>query len=434
MNKSILLISLSILFTTAIFGQKVMTLSDCMDYALENHTEIRVAEYNKKDAEYQIKENAAVGLPQFNLGLSYSHYLDQPSIPSEALGFGEPGTEITFALRNRAAGTISFNQLIFNNSYLATIKGARMYKDYVDIQFEGVVEKLRNRVTDAYVPALVAAEGVRILELNISNQEKLVFETKANYKAGFVEQLDVDRLEYALAGFRTDRDALARQRDKAIDYLKFVMNMPVSDSITLKDDVDKLLAKYGDINPDEKLDYMNRPDYRAILKARDLNELQTNAYHRGWWPVLSFFASYDPTYQGNESLYWIPSSIMGLQMTMPIYDGGYRRAKEERSIIQGLKVEENKRQLTMAYDLEIETARKDYYSTKQKMEDQIRNLDLAQRIFDAAETKFKQGVGSSFEVTQAQYGLYQSQANLVNARFDFLKSLVAFKKALGQNR
>jgi outer membrane protein TolC len=212
------------------------------------------------------------------------------------------------------------------------------------------------------------------------------------------------------------------------------MNMPVTDSITLQDDVDKLLARYGDINPEDQLNYMNRPDYRAVLKARELNELQTNAYHRGWWPVVSFFASYDPTYQGNETLYWIPSAIMGVQMSMPIYDGGYRRSKEERSIIQGMKVEENKRQLTQAYDLEIETARKDYFSTRQKMEDQVRNLDLAQRIFDASETKFKQGVGSSFEVTQAQYGLYQSQANLVNARFDYLKSLVAFKKALGQNQ
>jgi outer membrane protein TolC len=102
-------------------------------------------------------------------------------------------------------------------------------------------------------------------------------------------------------------------------------------------------------------------------------------------------------------------------------------------MIQSLKVQEQKKLLTMSYDLQLETARKDYFSTKQKMEDQQRNLELAQRIFDTSETKFKQGLGSSFEVTQAQAGLYRSQADLVNARFDFLKSLVAFKQALGKN-
>ena len=67
------------------------------------------------------------------------------------------------------------------------------------------------------------------------------------------------------------------------------------------------------------------------------------------------------------------------------------------------------------------------------MEDRELSLNLAERIFETSETKFRQGVGSSFEVTQAQAGLYRSQADLVNARFDYLKSLVAFKQALGKN-
>jgi len=404
-----------------------------MDYALANHAEIRIAEYNMKDAEWQIKENRSVAFPQIGLGLHANRFIQQPALPTEALGFGEPGQEITFALKNDIGGTISFNQLLFDNKYIATIKAAKMYKDYAVIQFQGVVEKLRNRVTDAYIPALVVAEGVRILDKNIESQKKLVFETKANYQAGFVEQLDVDRLEYALTTFETDRESLIRQRDKLIDVLKFTINMPNAEEITLLDDVDRLLAIYGDINIEEQLDYMNRPDYVASLKATELNAIQTDAFRKDWWPVMSFFGSYDPTYQGNENLYWIPSAIIGVQLSMPIYDGGYYKAKEERSVIQSLKVAEQRKLLAMSYDLQIETARKDYFSTKQKMEDREKSLDLAQRIFDTSETKFRQGVGSSFEVTQAQAGLYRSQADLVNARFDYLKSLVAFKQALGKN-
>ncbi|MDD1444333.1 TolC family protein, partial [Dolichospermum sp. ST_sed3] len=279
----------------------------------------------------------------------------------------------------------------------------------------------------------VVEEASRGLEKNIERQEKLVFETKANYKAGFVEQLDVDRLEFALSGFKVDLESLVRQQEKLIDVLKFQMNMPNKQPITLMDDVDRLLLIYGDIDPDEQLDYMNRPDYLAVLKARELNDIQTDALSKSWWPVFSFFGSYDPTFQGNERLYWIPSSIIGLSMSMPIYDGGYYRAKEERSAIQALKVDEQRKLLTMGYDLEIESARKDYYSTKQKLDDREKNLRLAERIFATSETKFKQGLGSSFEVTQAQVGLYQSQANFVNARLDYLKSLVAFKIALGKN-
>lgn len=433
MYRRITLLLISFMSFLVLHGQKSMSLSDCMDYALANHAEIRIAEYNMKDAEWQIKENRSVAFPQIGLGLHANRFIQQPALPTEALGFGEPGQEITFALKNDIGGTISFNQLLFDNKYIATIKAAKMYKDYAVIQFQGVVEKLRNRVTDAYIPALVVAEGVRILDKNIESQKKLVFETKANYQAGFVEQLDVDRLEYALTTFETDRESLIRQRDKLIDVLKFTINMPNAEEITLLDDVDRLLAIYGDINIEEQLDYMNRPDYVASLKATELNAIQTDAFRKDWWPVMSFFGSYDPTYQGNENLYWIPSAIIGVQLSMPIYDGGYYKAKEERSVIQSLKVAEQRKLLAMSYDLQIETARKDYFSTKQKMEDREKSLDLAQRIFDTSETKFRQGVGSSFEVTQAQAGLYRSQADLVNARFDYLKSLVAFKQALGKN-
>lgn len=414
-------------------GQKSMSLSDCIDYALANHAEIRIAEYSMKDADWQIKENRSVALPQIGLGLHANRFIQQPQLPAELFGFGEPGQKITFALKNDIGASITFNQLLFDNKYIATIKAARMYRDYAAIQFKGVVEKLRNNVSDAYIPALVVAEGVRILDKNIESQEKLVFETKANYDAGFVEQLDVDRLEYALSTFQTDRESLIRQRDKLIDVLKFTINMPNAEEISLMDDVDKLLAIYGDIDIEEKLDYMNRPDYVASLKATELNDIQTDAFRKDWWPVMSFFGSYDPTYQGNERLFWIPSAIVGVQLNMPIYDGGYYKAKEERSVIQSLKVVEQRKMLTMSYDLQVETARKDYYSTKQKMEDREQSLSLAERIFATSETKFRQGVGSSFEVTQAQAGLYRSQADLVNARFDYLKSLVAFKQALGKN-
>ena len=433
MYRRITLLLISFMTFLVLHGQKSMSLSDCMDYALANHAEIRIAEYNMKDADWQIKENRAVAFPQIGLGLHANRFIQQPALPAEALGFGEPGQKITFALKNDIGGTISFNQLLFDNKYIATIKAAKMYKDYAAIQFQGVVEKLRNRVTDAYIPALVVAEGVRILDKNIESQKKLVFETKANYQAGFVEQLDVDRLEYALTTFETDRESLIRQRDKLIDVLKFTINMPNAEEITLLDDVDRLLAIYGDINIEEKLDYMNRPDYVASLKATELNDIQTDAFRKDWWPVLSFFGSYDPTFQGNDELFWIPSAIVGVQLNMPIYDGGYYKAKEERSVIQSLKVVEQRKMLTMSYDLQIETARKDYYSTKQKMEDREQSLNLAERIFETSETKFRQGVGSSFEVTQAQAGLYRSQADLVNARFDYLKSLVAFKQALGKN-
>lgn len=415
-------------------AQRTMSLSDAIEYALENHPDVRIAKLNVKDAEWRIKENKATALPQLSLGLNYTYFIQQPGLPAEALGFGgaDPGQKIKFQLRNNIAGKLEYSQLLFNNSYLVGLRAAKLYREYVDLELTSVREKVRNNVTDAYLPALLITESVSVLNKNIENQEKLLSDTKATYKAGFVEQLDVDRIDYLLSTLKTQRDNLDRQKANIINALKFTLNIPVTDDIMLSDDLDVLLKKYVAINPDETLDYNNRPDYATILKARELNQVQVDLYDKDWLPTISFFASYNPSLQGNNKLYWIPSAVAGLAVNMPIYDGGLSKAKQQRAIIAAMQVDEQKNMLLRSFDLEIENARNGFNNAKQKVADHERNVALAQRIYDTTQIKFKAGVGSSYEVTQALAGLFQAQGELVNARFELLKTVVSVNKALGK--
>lgn len=435
MKSRIFLALVPLAFVATLSAQKVMSLSDAVEYALTNHPEVRIADLNIKDAEWQIRENEAIGFPHLSIGMDFSHYLQQPAIPADALGFegAEPGQKITFALQNAANGKVEFNQMIFNNTYFTGLRAARLFREYVELQLNSVKEKVRNNVRDAYIPALVLTRAIEVLDSNIVNQQHLLTETEAIHKAGFAEQLDVDRIDLILSTLKTDRENFLRQQSTAIDYLKYSLNMPVSVDLALSDDLNGLLAQYSNINPDEQLDYNNRPDYIAILKSEELNIEQVAFYKKDWLPRAYFFASYDPTFQGNKQLFWIPSAIAGISIKMNIYDGGYARSKKERAIIDGLRVEEQKKLMLEGYDLAMENARNQYKSAKQNLDDVERNLALAERIQDASEKKFKAGVGSSFEVTQAQSGLYQAQGNLVNAQFDLLKSIVAINKALGKS-
>ena len=431
MGRRFTLLVISMLLGALGWAQENLSLANCIEYALANHPEVRVAQLSMKDADWQIRENRSIAYPQLTLGINAQRYLIQPALPAEALGFGEPGQKIKFALKNNIAGSLGISQLMYNSSYIASIKGAKMYRDYINLQLNAVKEKVRNRVTDAYLPALVVTESIEVLDKNIENQERMFRETKATYAAGFIEQLDVDRVEYVLSTLRTERESLARQKEIVIDALKFAMGKSIGDEITLSDDIDRLLVMYGDIDPEASLDYMNRPEYVTLLKARELSQVQVEVYQKDWLPTLSFFGSYNPSFQGNEKLFWIPSSIIGLQLNMPIYDGGMSRAKEERAVIAAMKVDEQKKMLTQAYDTQVEAARKQYNNAKLKLTDLEHNLALAQRIHETSEAKFKQGVGSSFEVTQALMGYFQAQGMYIKARYDYLNSIIGLRQALG---
>lgn len=414
-------------------AQGPMTLQQCVDYALVNHPDIKLAQLSVLDADRQIKESSAIAYPQANLGVNVQRFLQVPAIPAEALGLGDQG-KFRFSLENNFAASLTVSQILINFPYFKSVKAAREFKTLVQLQMNSVREDVANRVRDAYLPALLITETVAVLDKDIALQEKLANETRLTLAAGFVEQIDVDRLDLIVGTLKTERENLVRQRDILTDALKFTMGYPVLDALVLADNMDRLMADISDIDPDERLDYMNRPDYQVVLKARELRQIQVDAAKADWMPTLNAFGSYNPTLQGNgnEKLYFIPSAIVGLQLSMPIYDGGYRRARRSRAEIDAMRVDEQRRYLVSGLDVEVEAARKTLLSTRVKMDDQQVNLNLATRIQDVTETKFRAGMASSFEVTQSYATLFSAQRTMLQARYNYLAALMNWREALGK--
>ncbi len=418
-----------------------MSLSDCIDYAHSNHPDIKVAQLQAKDAEWQLKENIATGLPQFSAGVGYQYFLQRPGIPASALGF--PGDEkLAFSAYHSLTPSIAYNQLFFSNSYRIAIKASEYYRDYVNQQLAVTRQTLRNSVTDAYLPALLITENLGILDKNIANLEKLLGETKAINQAGFAELLDVDRVELSLSTLRSERDNLVRQREIVVNALKLVMGMPVKQEIDLSDDLQKLLDTYADADLTTEPNFMNRAEYVQLLKGRELSTLQIDLNSKTWMPSISGFIQYQPGWQGGfgkktdtnfHKWFFIPSAVAGVTINIPIWDGGAAKARREQALISVQTLDLQKQTLENAITLEVENARRQFLSARERVANQQKNLDLAQRIYDTTQKKYKAGVGSSFEISQAEQQLYSAQQLLMQARFDLLAAKTVVRKALGGN-
>lgn len=449
-----------------------MSLSDGISYALENHPNIKIARLQVIDAEWRIKENKATGLPQLSASVSYSAFLQRGGLPSSALAFGpsgpidisaqipsfnteqqndlgalfgslfasDPNSKIYFSPVHSVAGNVQLNQLIFNNSYLLALKAARFYRQYVGDQLAVATQTIRNQVVDAYLPALLISENLVTLDKNIGNLEKVFSDTKAINKAGFAEQLDVDRIDLSLSTLRSERTNLERQREIVVNALKLTMGLPVTQELVLTDDVQKLMAQYATADLTAQVNFMNRSEYQQLLRGRELSVLQADLYRKPWLPSVSAFMQYQPGYQGGfgakdsenfKNWYFIPSALAGVSVNIPIYDGGGTKAKRERAIIAVQTIDAQKQLLENAITLEVENARKQYTNATERVSSQQKNLELAQRIYDNTQTKYKAGVGSSFEVTQAEQQLYTAQQNLMQVQYDLLSTKTAVQKALG---
>jgi outer membrane protein len=475
LRKAFALTALLSMIGTGLDAQAPMSLSDCILYGLSNNPQIKMAQLQIADAEWRIKENKATGLPQISAGVNYNGFIQRGGLPSSALSFGgggmpdqgalntleqklgsdgigalntyigslfasDPDSKIFFNPVHSITGSVQANQLIFNNSYLIAIKAAKYYRSYVNDQLSVTQRTLRNQITDAYLPSLLLSENLLILDKNISNLEKLFSDTKAINKAGFAEQLDVDRLELSITNLRSERSNLQRQLETVINALKLTMGMPLNTALSLSDNLPKLLAENSNADLSSEPNFMNRPEYVQLLRGRELSALQVDLYRKPWMPTVAGFVQYQSALQGGfgakdsegfNDWFNIPSALAGISVSVPIYDGGGSKAKKERAILAVQTIDQQKSMLESAIIFEVANARTQYLNAKERVTNQQKNLDLAQRIFNTTQTKFKAGIGSSFEITQAESGLYAAQQSLMQAQYDLLTAQTAIKRALG---
>jgi len=457
---------LFLLFSVSIFAQNSMSLSldEAVNFALENNISVKNAKLSVLDAEQRIYENRAIGLPKVNFTAGYNYFLEVPTsllsiFPNQNLFlaqnadptgqpipvlvteidsdgnpvFGDP-QELSFGVKNNITAGLEASSLLFDYSYLTALKAARTYKDYSNSQLSVVQTDVKNKVIDAYLPALIIQENLNILDSNIVNLNQLLFETEESYKAGFVEQLDVDRLRLSISNIEVQREALARQADVVNNGLKLAMNMDINETIELTDDIESLLTPTDAALVAGDIDISNRPELAVIDQGLALSELNVDLNKGAYYPSLVGFINYQQQFQADQIKdgKWFPSSVAGLQLNVPIFAGFGTKAKIERAKIALATSQNQKTEFVNAVKMQISTARTSYISAQDRVNNQKDNLALAERIYNVSKVKYTEGVGSSLEISSAEQQLYQTQQAYTQALYDLLSAKFALQKALGQ--
>lgn len=436
----------------------VVSLEEAITYAVQNSSATKNAHLNLTDAEAQIVERKATGLPHLNGSVNFQHYLKIPVQPlpesfqtfglvfadlwpylSESTrelltqqSSGDSSGGVAFFLKNNLTASLNLEAMIFDGSYFVGLQAARAYRKYATQELLTKEREVRNKVIDAYYPVLLVDENLQLLEKNITNLERLRFETAELYKAGFAEQLDVDRLDLSLTNLQTEQDNLERQRELAVANLKFAMNFPQDADLRVSGELDDMLTEAPDGALTDGVVFERRPEVGLIDQALYLNELNVRLNKAGYLPTLRGFANYQQSYYGNDfkSGFWAPAAIVGFTLNVPIFDGFDKKAKIQRAKLDLEEAMNQRSDLIQAISFEVENARTSYLNARERLANQQKNLDLANRIYETTQIKYREGVGSSLEVSQAEQSLYTTQSNYMQAWYDLVVARANLEKAL----
>jgi outer membrane protein len=128
---------------------------------------------------------------------------------------------------------------------------------------------------------------------------------------------------------------------------------------------------------------------------------------------------------------WYPTELIGVHLSLPIFDGGQKHFRVQQSQISILKTQNQMKSLQQGLDLEFTTARSTLLNAMNALEVQKGNMALADNIYQITKKKYDQGIGSNIEVLTAETALKEAQSNYYGALYDALNAKVDFQKANG---
>ena len=407
------------------------SLQEAIDFALENNRQAKNATLDIDAAKQQKWETTASGLPQINAKIDYQHWLKQQVqlIPASAFG-GPEGVfeEVVFGTKQNVTATATLSQLLFDGSYLVGLQSAKVYLEISKNAKEKTDLEVRKAVINAYGNVLMAEESVSILENNIKILQKNLDETTKIYENGLEEEESVEQLQITLSSVQSNLNNTKRLKTLAYQMLSITLGLDYNTPIVLTDDLENLTVKNILQEGIEDADVKNTIDYRIAANDKTSKELLLKLEKSKALPTLSAFINggynaFDDQFVFLDSdTRWFGSSLLGVSMNIPIFSSGMRSAATQRAQINLDKAQITLDETEQQLKLQIEAAKSDFILATEEYENKKQNLNLAERIEKKNQTKFFEGVGSSFELRQAQTQLYTAQQEFLQAMLDVINT------------
>lgn len=419
------------------------SLDQAIEHALQNNYKAINAGRDIESAKQKKWETTATGLPQIEGSVGYQNnfVLQKSVVPAEFFG-GNPGefAEVEFGTKHNMTTNASLSQLIFDGSYIVALQASKTYLQYYQNYKVKTDNEIREMVTNYYGNVLLAKENITILEKNKATLEKNLFEANETYKNGLIEEESVEQLQITLASINSSLSNTNRLIDISSKMLKITLGLDIEDQLELTDNLDDLTIKKVDLSfGTESFNVQNNIEYQIAENFKEQRRLEYKLQRAAYLPKLSATANFGYNSFSNnfdflkQDQKWFNYSNLGINLNVPIFSSFGKRAKSQQAKIAFQQAETQLTEAEQMLKLQYESAKSDYEYSIEQYATSKSNLKLAERIEGKQQVKFKEGLSTSFEFTEAQRQLYSAQQNYLQSMIDVINKKTALDKITNKN-
>jgi len=435
---------LFLLGSSFVQAQSSFTLKEAVDYALQNNAKAKNAQLDERIAKMKVREITTIGFPKItaSYGVNNNYIIQRVIIPDGSIfnpnaPVGEP-IALEFQPQYGGNAAVNLNQLVFDGSYIVGLQAAKTYRDLAARSTEMTQVAVVENVKKAYYGVLVNMERKDLLDVSLVQLDSTLYEMKAMFANGFIEKIDLDRLQVQRNNLAVERDKINRFDEISLLLLKFQMGYPLDQTFVLSDKLreiafDENILNQTNVNP------MDRPEMKLLQTQKAATKLELKNIQAGYLPSIGIQASrgalagannFDQVLDPGGS--WFAYGSIGIGVNWSIFDSFTKRYQAQQKRIEIEKADNNIFDFNKAITLQSSQAAIALRNSYEAIQVQAQNLELSTEVLRVSRIKYQEGVGSNLEVINAEAGFRESQANYYNTLYELLIAKVELEKAKGQ--
>jgi outer membrane protein TolC len=432
-----------------------LTISQAKALALTNNKSIRTARIDAEIAKKKVIETTAIGLPQATVTGNYTHIFDLPSLdfgsgglsPSE-LGYMEgltqekindnlwsysvAGPKIPLGVKDNTTFDFQVTQLIFSGEYLVGLRAAKVYKLLSEQNIKKNELDVTQSIEETYCMAVLVAENLKIVEEMHQATASTLKEIEMMHAEGFTEDTDVDQMKINLSSLNSLAISLKGQVKNITNLLKYQMGIERTTELNLLETPNQLISSISAPVAQKFAPELNI-DYKMMQTQVEMQKLSLKREKSTFLPVLAAYYNHQEKLKKPE-FDFNPKDVVGVSLTIPIFTSTQRLMKVKQASLNLQKTEILHQQLTEGLNLQYDNLSLEYETAFNNFMTQQESKNLSQKIFEKTTIKFKEGISSSLELTQAQTQYLNSAGNYYTSLLTLLATRSKLNRLIAVNQ
>ena len=436
---------------------KVYTLDEAINIAVSNNRDIAISVMNVKKSGAAVDEAFGYALPSLDLAGSFSHFLQKPKMSFPDFGsllqnatysilFDEkviprdenkfkPVSNIlqSFAQTNNYSTSITLTQTLFSSAVFKGIGASKIYYNLAKANLNSTVSKTVLSVQKTFYGVLLSKEVLDITRSSFDNAQANLNDVKALYKEGMVSEFDMLQAEVQVENIRPVVLQMENNLKTAKDGLKIILGLDQQEDIDVSGEF--TYQPYDITNEDELITEALTSNYD--LRTLDLKKQVDQAFVEldvsEYWPNVAAFGQY--SYAGssdNWNFNNYSSATVGLSLSINLWKGNRTKNAVEQSTITYEQTEQQLFQLKEYTTMSVKSKLQELKRVQSLIEVQNHTVEVAQRAYDIAKVRYREGAGSQIELQNTDLALKQARLNRIQSMYSYLVTKYELDQILGR--